>query len=128
MLKIYRKTVIHEIHNHEEKCTIAHSSFYTIEDEDNIQPIMKEYSLYSDEAKDACFDLYVDDSKRGRVARAYAMLGCYKFEQWKKPDAKLIKYVHYKEQSCSMKELWNLNANKVIAYLKQEGINLSLTN
>ena len=127
MLKIYRKTIINEIHRDDTRFSVSHDSFYTIEDEDYTQASIREYNLYSDEIQNVYIAPDIYDKKRGRVVYVYSDDGLLKFKQWKAPNVKLLQYIYYKEQSCSMNELFRLNADKVIAYLKQEGINLMIS-
>lgn len=128
MLKIYRKTILHEIHSDGVEYKVKRCSFYTIEEEACTQPYTRECSLYHDELHQiASYYDYVD-KRHGRMVYVYGTDGFYKFKQWKEPDAKLIEHVSYKEHACSMNELCRLPAPDVIAYLKQEGLNFSLTN
>ncbi len=128
MLKIYHKTIKREIHSNGVEYNVDYKGFYTIVEEETAQPHTREYNLYDDELLSAVYFLDYYDGKRGRVVRVYSDDGFFKFKQWKEPDAKLIERVSYKEYACSMKELCTLPADKVIAYLKQEGLNFTLTN
>lgn len=128
MLKIYRKTIINEIYSDGVEYDISHDSFYTIEDEDYANSSVREYKLYGDEIQNAYGTIDIFDKKRGRVVYVYGDDCLLRFKQWKEPNAKLVQYVRYKECSCSMNQLFRLPADKVIAYLKQEGVNLTLTN
>ena len=127
MLKIYRKTIINEIHSNGVEYDISHDSFYTIEDEDYAKSYVREYKLYGDEIQNAYSALDIFDKKRGRVVYVYGDDCLLRFKQWKEPNAKLVQYIHYKEHSCSMNELFRLPADKVIAYLKQEDVNLPVS-
>lgn len=123
MLKIYLKTIINEIHSDGVEYDISHDSFYTIEDENCAESFTREYKLYSDEIQNAYTALDIYEKKRGRIVYASGDDCFLKFKEWKEPNAKLVQYVRYKECSCSMSQLFRLPADKVIAYLKQEGIN-----
>ena len=128
MLKIYLKTISHEIHNDGAEYKVRHSSFYTIEDDAVAHAYTKEHSLYDDNITHVLSYYQSYDRKRGRVAWVYGDDYYLKFKQWKAPNAKLIEHVSYKDHSCSMNALCRLPADKVIAYLKQEGLNFTLTN
>ena len=128
MLKIYLKTVKYEVHSGGSEYAVSHSCFHTIVDDAEAQSYTREYGLYDDEIMNITYHCEYYDDKRGRVTRVYGS-DCYlKFKSWKEPDAKLIERVSYKEYACSMNELCRLPADKVIAYLKQEGLSFSLTN
>ena len=128
MLKIYLKTVHHEIHSDGVEYEVKHYSFYTIEEEACAQPYTRECSLYHDELHQISSYCESVDKKHGRMIYVFGSDCFLKFKQWKEPNAKLIEHVSYKEHSCSMNELCRLPADKVIAYLKQEGLNFTLTN
>jgi hypothetical protein len=127
MLKIYRKTVIYQIHSDGGEYHISDKRFYTIEDEAYAESSYREYNLYGDEIKNVYSTLDIYDNKRGRVVYVWGDDCFLKFKQWKEPNAKLIECVHYKEQSCSMDQLCRLPADKVIAYLKQEGVSFTVS-
>ena len=127
MLKIYLKTIINEIHSDGVEYDISHDSFYTIEDEDYAKSFTREYKLYGDEIQNVYTALDIYDKKRGRVVYVCGDDCFLKFKQWKEPNAKLVQYVRYKECSCSMNRLCKLPVDKVIAYLKQEGVNFTVS-
>ena len=62
--------------------------------------------------------------KKGRKALYMSWPSDVWLNEWSEPDAKLIVHRSYKERSCSIQELMKLDVNDVIAYLKQEGLNL----
>lgn len=128
MLKIYLKTIHHEIHSDGVEYKVKCRSFYTIEDDSVAQPHTRECSLYHDELYQIASYCDHFDRKRGRAVLVCGDDDFLTFKQWKEPNAKLIERVSYREHSCSMNELFRLPADKVIAYLKQEGVNFSLTN
>ena len=128
MLKIYRKTIKHEIHSNGVEYKVDYHSCYVIIEEAEAQSHTREYSLYDDKLQNTLYFLGGYVGKRGRVVHVYSDDGFYRFKQWKEPDAKLIEYVTYVEYACSMNQLCRLPADKVIAYLKQEGLNFTLTN
>lgn len=128
MLKIYLKTVKYEVHSGGSEYMIEYFHSYKIEDESEAQSYIREYSLYHDEILNVLPYCEYYDGKRGRVTCVYGPDCFLKFKSWKEPDAKAIVRVSYKEHACSMNELCRLPADKVIAYLKQEGLSFSLTN
>lgn len=127
MLKIYLKKIHHEIHSGDSEWVVNHRCFYTIEDESYTNSYTRECSLYHDELNNIISYFESFDKKRGRVVWVWGDDCVLRFKQWKEPDAKLIEHVSYVECACSMNELCRLPADKVIAYLKQEDLNLTLT-
>ena len=65
-------------------------------------------------------DIY--EKKKGRRVLYVSWPSDVWINEWSEPDAKLIIHCSYKEASCSMQQLMKLDANDVIAYLKQEGL------
>ena len=128
MLKIYLKTIHHEIHSDGAEYKVKHYSFYTIEDEAVATPYTIEHNLYSDMLHSVASYCDVVERKKGLLVYVYGSDCFLKFKQWKEPNAKLIERVSYREHSCSMNELCRLPESKVIAYLKQEGVIFTLTN
>ena len=63
-------------------------------------------------------------TKKGIKAKYWHDGGYTCVRQWKEPDAKLVLHCSYDEVWCSMKRLMDLPCDEVIAYLKQEGMNL----
>ena len=128
MLKIYRK-ITNQIINHGSiTYGVDYSSRYVIEEEENAKSYTREYNIYSDNINSVSCSCCYYEGKRGAVVTVYGDDCFLKFKSWKEPDVKLIEIVEYVEQSCSMKNLCYLPADKVIAYLKQEGLNFTLTN
>lgn len=121
MLKIYLKTVKHMIDG---EYTIHHSSRYVIEDESVAKTSTTEIGLYDNSITNIGYWYMKSDCKKGVKILVDTSDGLMTFKQWKNPDAKLVATITYKEQSCSMNRLFDLDADKVIAYLKQEGVNL----
>lgn len=127
MLKIYRETFSWHIKHDSEFTLINSYSRFVIEEESEAMNTCHECSAYAPEDYLGCVE--VRDTRRGRSV-------CYSYwpeklilKEWKHPDAKLVTTITYKEMSCSVKELMSLDVNKVIAYLKQEGLSLdNLTN
>ena len=127
MLKIYRRTFSWHIKYDSKFILINSYSSFVIEEESEAIHTCHECSAYAPEDYLGCVE--VRDTRRGRSV-------CYSYwpeklilKEWKHPDAKLVTTITYKEMSCSVKELMSLDVNKVIAYLKQEGLSLdNLTN
>ena len=130
MLKIYRRIYSWHIKYDFKFILINSHSSFVIEEESEAMNVCHECSAYTDEAVQTylgCVEMR--DTRRGRSV-------CYSYwpeklilKEWKHPDAKLVTTITYKEMSCSVKELMSLDVNKVIAYLKQEGLSLdNLTN
>lgn len=126
MLKIYLKTIIHEVHSGDTGYKIYHRSFYDIEEESIAQTRTRQCSVYHNEINQISHHIDLFDTKRGRIAYVYGSDSFLKYKQWKDPNAKLIESVSYQERSCSMQELFRMNTDKVIAYLKQEGMNIAM--
>ena len=128
MLKIYLKRINQIINQDHITYGVYHSSFYVIEDEECARSYTREYNIYSDNINSVSCNCCYYEEKRGAVVTVYGDDCFLKFKSWKRPDVKLIEIVEYVEHTCSMRELCKLPADKVIAYLKQEGLNLTLTN
>lgn len=129
MLKIYLGCIDYELHTKNKIRYIGEKTYYTILDESDANTKTKEVSVYSDEAT----ELYryfgpcaVYNKRKGMVAVYEYFLDTYTIKEWSDPDAKLVVNLSYKEASCSMKKLMELSAKDVIAYLKQEGLNLQM--
>lgn len=125
MLKIYLRTIKYEIHNDGKTVKLNTNSCYVIRDEDVAVPKTIELGAYTNEAHRAY--VYTSDlkqKKKGKLAYYYGWPCEICLKEWKAPDAKLVMHVTYEEDDCSMRELMTLPANDVIAYLKQEGMNL----
>ena len=127
MLKIYRATIVYEVVVSTKNEMLDTHSYYIIKDEKDAITHTEEYSAYSVEAAtlytNGC-DIY--EKKKGRKAIYRSWPGDVWLNEWNEPDAKLLMRVSYKQVECSMRELMDLSANDVIAYLKQEGINMIL--
>jgi hypothetical protein len=125
MLKIYFTTITYELVAGDKKESLDSYQYYTIEEEQDAVSTTREFSAYSEEAAkvylNGC-DIY--EKKKGRRAVYRGWPSDIWVSEWLEPDAKLIVCCSYKEKSCSMHELMKLDANDVIAYLKQEGLNL----
>ena len=124
MLKIYLKTIIHEVNSGGIEYEVYNRSFYDIEEESVAKSYTRKYSIYHDEIKNVTHHIDLYNVKRGRIAYVYGSDSFLKFKQWKEPSAVLVERISYKEASCSMQELFRMNADKVITYLKQEGMNI----
>jgi hypothetical protein len=125
MLKIYLRTIKYEIHNENKIAKLNSRSCYVIRDEEIAVPKTIELGAYTDEAHRAyVYSSDVKQKKKGLQAYYYGWPSEVYLEEWKAPNAKLVMHVAYKEDDCSMKELMTLPVTDVIAYLKQEGMNL----
>lgn len=123
MLKIYLMKITYEIQNKDKIINLKSYSNYMIEEEQDAVSTTGEFSAYANNIS-KLYDgyCYVDKKKKGNLAM---FLGCDRsiyLKEWKYPDAKLVKSISYQEAKCSMKQLFELNSNDVIAYLKQEGM------
>jgi hypothetical protein len=125
MLKIYRATITYELETTKQKNLLDSHSYFIIKEEKDVISTYQEFSAYSEEAAkvylNGC-DIY--EKKKGRRAVYRGWPSDIWVSEWLEPDAKLIVHISYKEKSCSMHELMKLDVNDVIAYLKQEGLNL----
>jgi hypothetical protein len=128
MLKIYLKRVTQIINHDGITYDIDSSCRYVIEDEECVKSYTREYNIYSDNINSVSCSCSYYEGKRGAEVTVYGDDCFLHFKSWKHPDVKLIEFVEYEERSCSMRELCSLPADKVIAYLKQEGLNFTLTN
>lgn len=129
MLKIYRCTIKYELHNDNKIIDLSTETQYVIRDESEVTPKTKEFGAYTDEAADVYNHSYnFRPTKKGMRASCWTWDSTVYLNEWQAPDAKLVVHLSYEEESCTMKQLMNLKATDVIAYLKQEGLNLLLTN
>lgn len=127
MLKIYLRTIKYEIHNEDKVVKLNTNSEYVIRDEEIAIPKTIELGVYTDEAHRVY--VYTSDlreRKKGKLAYYWSWEHEVYLREWKAPNAKLVMHVTYEEDSCSMQELMDHPATDVIAYLKQEGMNLIL--
>lgn len=128
MLKIYLCTVHYELHSGDKKCQLGTWDYFVIADENHVSTHTKMWSAYSeDAAKVYGGGCHIYEKKKGRTAR-YTLLSDFMrdatLKEWEEPNAQLVAHISYKERACSMKHLMTLPATDVIAYLKQEGLNL----
>jgi hypothetical protein len=128
MLKIYLRTTQYELHTKKHITELISSRHYVIRDESFAVDKTFELGAYTTTAQHE-YDFICDmhQTKKGIKAKYWHddYYTCVK--QWKEPDAKLVLYCSYEETSCSMKRIMELPAPDVIAYLKQEGIGLTIT-
>jgi hypothetical protein len=127
MLKIYLRTTQYELHTGKHTIDLITSRDYVIRDESFATDKTFELGAYTSKAYyNYDFICEMCETKKGIKAK-YWHDGYYTcVKQWKEPDAKLVMRCSYDEASCSMKRLMELPASDVIAYLKQEGIGLSI--
>lgn len=125
MLKIYLRTIQYEIHNEGKIAKLNSSSCYVIRTEDVAVPKTIELGAYTDEAHRVyVYSSDVKQKKKGKLSYYYGWPCEVYLREWDAPNAKLVLHVTYEEDDCSMKELMTLPVTDVIAYLKQEGMNL----
>lgn len=125
MLKIYRRTFSWYIKYDAKNILVNSHSNFVIEEESEAINARNECNAYTDEAVQKYLgSVDVRNTRRGRSMCYRVWPEAVVIKEWKHPDAKLVTTITYKEMSCSMKELMSLDANKVIAYLKQEGLGL----
>lgn len=125
MLKIYLRTIKYEIHNEDRIAKLNTYSCYAIRDEEIAFSKTIELGAYTDEAQRAyAYSSDLTQKKKGKLAYYCGWPSSVYLRQWKAPDAKLVMHLTYEEDDCSVKELMTLPAPDVIAYLKQEGMNL----
>lgn len=125
MLKIYLCRTEYEIHNENKTVFLNTYSDYVVKDEDAAKPTTIELGAYTDEAQHKyAYSSSVCQKKKGRHARFWGWPNEVYLDEWKAPDAKLVMHITYKEKECSMREFMRLPVSEVIAYLKQEGLNL----
>jgi hypothetical protein len=79
-----------------------------------------ECSVYSDEVQANYAEAH--ECWRGRYVYFYNWPVKIVCKEWKCPDAKLIVSITYKESTCSMRELLEMDADKVMAYFKQNNL------
>lgn len=125
MLKIYLATIIYELQTTDKKELLDTHEYFVIKEEKDAVPSTKEFGAYSTDAAkiyiNGC-DIY--EKKKGRKAVYSSWPGDVWINEWSEPDAKLIAHICYKEKSCSMAQLMKLPATDVIAYFKQECMDL----
>jgi hypothetical protein len=125
MLKIYLRTIKYEIHNEDRVVKLNTNSEYVIRDEEIAVSKTIELGAYTSQAQNAyVYDCDIDQKKKGKRAYYGGWPTEVYLREWKAPNAKLVMHVTYEEDPCSMSYLMKLPANDVIAYLKQEGLNL----
>jgi hypothetical protein len=123
MLKIYSVKITYELRIGNKIEPLDTYQNFTIEEEKDAITTAAVFGAYSEEAAkiyDGC-DIY--EKKKGRRAVYRGWPSDIWINEWSEPDAKLIVRLSYEEESCSMQQLLELDANDVIAYLKQEYLN-----
>lgn len=125
MLKIYLCTTEFYLRDKDYKTYLHTDTRYVIRDESVAVNKTKEWNAYTKEAKDA-YDSSCNllEKRKGIKALYWTWEGPVYAREWIAPDAKLVANISYKEKSCSAGHLLKLPATDVIAYLKQEGMNL----
>lgn len=127
MLKIYLCTVEYYLQNEDQSEYLSTDTNYVILDESVAVTQFKEWSAYSKEAR-SVYNRTCEwkQTKRGMKTIYWTWDGDFCVKEWIVPNAKLVAHIAYKESSCSMRRLMELPASDVIAYLKQEGIGLTI--
>ena len=127
MLKIYLSTIKYYLQDEDQSVYLSTNTGYIIRDESEAVDKTREWSAYTKEARSAYnHTCEWKQTKKGMKTTYWTWDGPVCAKEWREPSAKLVARITYKETSCSMRELMNLNAADVIAYLKQEGIGLSV--
>ena len=127
MLKIYRWTNKYELCNDKYHKQLSTLTGLCIKDESDAVDTILEYDAYTKAASRAyCKNAELKQKRKGIKAIYWTYDGAVYAKQWLAPNAKLIVHCSYEEDSCSMSRLMELNAPDVIAYLKQEGLILSV--
>ena len=127
MLKIYLRTTEYELVTPNHSTELITSRDYVIRDESFATDRIIEFDAYTREAqKNYDFICEMRQTKKGVKALYWhdGYFTCVK--QWKEPNTQLVLHCSYEEAVCSMKRLMQLPAPDVIAYLKQEGLNLTM--
>jgi hypothetical protein len=127
MLKLYLCKVKYELRNKDQVMSLESDANYVIRDEEVAVPTTKELGAYTDTASRAYpYSCDMRKTRKGTKAIYWTWNGVVYAKEWIAPDAKLVMYIDYEESWCSMKRLMELPAPDVIAYLKQEGLNLTM--
>ena len=127
MLKIYLRRSKFELHNNDELINLGTFTTTVIREESEAVSETVELGAYTEAAEKSFYpDCEFFQKRKGIKAIYWKRDGCAVLKQWLAPNAKLIRYRAYTEYSCSMSELMKLPVSNVIAYLKQEGMNLIL--
>ena len=127
MLKIYLCTVKYHLQDKDKDIYLSTDTRYIIRDEADAVTKTKEWSAYTKEARSAYnHTCEWKETKRGIKTYYWTWDGPFCVKQWIAPEAKLVAHITYEETSCSMRHLMELPAPDVIAYLKQEGLNLAM--
>ena len=127
MLKIYTRHNQYELCGGTRSIELSSLNKLCIMEESEAVDKTTEYDAYTMDAVRA-YDLNatLKQKAKGTKALYWTYEGIVYAKQWKVPDAKLIVHSTYEESWCSLKRLMDLPASDVIAYLKQEGISLSM--
>lgn len=127
MLKIYSCTVEFYLQNEDKSEYLSTDTRFIIRDESVAVDKTKEWGAYTEEAR-SVYNYICEwkQTKKGMKAIYWTWDGPTCVKEWRMPDTKLVAHVTYEETSCSMRQLMNLPAPDVIAYMKQEGVGLSI--
>lgn len=125
MLKIYHWHNEYKLCDDNKSIRLSSLGDLCIKDEYEAVEKIEEFGAYTKEASKAyCSNTEFKQKRKGIKAIYWTYDGAVYAKQWIAPEAKLVVHSSYEETSCSMKQLMKLDADKVIAYLKQEGIGL----
>ena len=127
MLKIYLCELKYELQDENRIIHLSTNTHYEIADEVAAVPKTIEFGAYTEEAANVyVHSCELRETKKGIKAEYWTWEGTVYAKEWIAPNVKLVVHIAYKESSCSMKRLMELPAPDVIAYLKQEGLNLTM--
>lgn len=127
MLKIYHWHNEYKLRDGNHTIRLSSLGGLCIKDESEAVEKTEEFGAYTKEASRAyCSNVEFKQKRKGIKAIYWKYDGAVYAKQWFAPNAKLVVHSSYEEVSCSMKQLMELDADKVIAYLKQEGIGLTI--
>lgn len=127
MLKIYHWRNEYKLCNDNRSIRLSSLSGLCIKEESEAVDTITEYNAYTKEASRAYYsNAELKQKRKGIKAIYWTYDGAVYAKQWLAPDAKLVVHSFYEEASCSMKQLMELPAPDVIAYLKQEDLNLTI--
>lgn len=127
MLKIYLCTVEYYLHNGDQIKYLSRDTSYVIRDESDAVTKVKEWSAYTEEAKQKYnYSCELRQTRKGTKAIYWTWDSAIYAKEWIAPNVKLVVKASYEESSCTAGHLLKLPATDVIAYLKQEGLNLTI--
>lgn len=128
MLKIYLCTVEYSLKNGDQEEYLSTNTNFVIRDESEAVEQTKEWGAYTVEARSAYNHICEwKQTKKGiKTIYWFSRDDSVCVKEWLAPNAKLVANISYKESSCTAGHLLKLPAADVIAYLKQEGLGLTI--